>query len=57
MLFLKAHEITGSKVPEYILKGAQLDSGASRKLWNLIERELDIVYSERNLGIPRFADC
>lgn len=40
----------GSEVPDYITKGAHLDSTASRKLWDLIEREMGILYSDRNLG-------
>jgi hypothetical protein len=55
-LLIKAHmsllatEMVGSQVPDYITKGAHLDSTESRKLWGLIERELGILYSERNLG-------
>lgn len=49
-LILRAGEILGSQIPDYITKGAHLDSTASRKLWDLIEREIGIMYSARNLG-------
>ena len=46
---LLAKEYDGTEVPEFIYRGAQVDSGNSRQLWNLIENEIGIKYSEYSL--------